>query len=197
MLNQQTIEKLYALRMRAMADAFTKQQEDSQATQLSFEERFALLVEREWNWRQNRALEWRIREARLQSPACMEDIDFRAVRGLDELVVWSLSQDPDWVRRHQHIFLVGPTGIGRTNLARAFGQKACRDGFSAYFAPAAQLCRELELARADLAVVPVMHRDPVQPVAVLQAAKHHFNALLIGVTCDNLFSRPVPTSGQE
>lgn len=55
MLNQQTIEKLYAMRMRGMADAFTQQQEDPQSTQLSFEERFALLVDRQWNWRQNRA----------------------------------------------------------------------------------------------------------------------------------------------
>ena len=57
MLNQQTIEKLYAMRMRGMADAFTQQQEDPQTTQLSFEERIALLVDRQWNWRQNRALE--------------------------------------------------------------------------------------------------------------------------------------------
>ena len=57
--------------------------------------------------------------------------------------------DSDWVRRHQHIFLIGPTGIGKTFLARAFGQKACRDGFTAYFATAAQLFREMELARAD------------------------------------------------
>jgi DNA replication protein DnaC len=79
----------------------------------------------------------------------MEDIDFRAARGLDKQVVRSLIHDSDWVRRHQHIFLVGPTGIGKTFLARAFGQKACRDGFTAYFATAAQLFRELELARAD------------------------------------------------
>src|SRR6185295_2674230 len=64
-------------------------------------------------------------------------------------VVRSLMNDSDWVRRHQHIFLVGPTGIGKTFLAKAFGQKACRDGFTAYFAKAAQLFRELELARAD------------------------------------------------
>jgi DNA replication protein DnaC len=149
MLNQQTIEKLYAMRLRGMADAFTQQPEDSQTTQLSFEERFALLVDRQWSWRQNRALERRLRDARLQGPACMEDIDFRAARGLDKQVVRSLIYDSDWVRRQQHIFLVGPTGIGKTFLARAFGQKACRDGFTAYFATAAQLFRELELARAD------------------------------------------------
>jgi DNA replication protein DnaC len=149
MLNQQTIEKLYAMRMRGMADGFTQQQEDPQTAQLSFEERFALLVDRQWNWRQNRALERRLRDGRLQGPACIEDIDFRAARGLDKLVIRPLIQDSDWVRRHQHIFLIGPTGIGKTFLARAFGQKVCRDGFTAYFATAAQLFRELELGRAD------------------------------------------------
>jgi DNA replication protein DnaC len=149
MLNQQTIEKLYAMRMRGMADAFTQQQEEPQSSQLSFEERFAMLVDRQWNWRQNRALERRLKEGRLQGAVCVEDIDFRAARGLDRQVVRALIQDSAWVQRHQHIFLVGPTGIGKTFLARAFGQKACRDGFTAYFATAAQLFREIELARAD------------------------------------------------
>ena len=67
MLNQQTIEKLYAMRMRGMADAFTQQQEAPEATQLSFEERFALLVDRQWNWRQNRVLERRLRGAPTRS----------------------------------------------------------------------------------------------------------------------------------
>src|SRR6202142_3414488 len=149
MLNQQTIEKLYVMRMRGMADALTQQQEDPQITQLSFEERFGLMVDRQWTWRQNRALDRRLRDGRLQGPVCIEDIDFRAARGLDKQVVRSLLNDSDWVRRHQHVFLVGPTGIGKTFLARAFGKKACRDGFTAYFATAAQLFRELELARAD------------------------------------------------
>ncbi len=78
MLNQQTIEKLYAMRMRGMADAFTQQQEDSGSAQLGFEERFALLVDRQWKWRQNRALERRLRDGRLQGSACIEGIDSRA-----------------------------------------------------------------------------------------------------------------------
>ena len=149
MLNQQTIEKLHGMRMKGMAAAFIQQQEEPQTSQLSFEERFGLLVDRQWNWRQNRALERRLRDARLQGNACVEDIDFRATRGLDKQLVRSLMQDSEWVRRHQHVFLVGPTGIGKTYLARAFGQKACRDGLTAYFATASQLFRDLELARAD------------------------------------------------
>src|SRR5881394_3385289 len=149
MLNQQTIEKLYTMRMRGMADAFTQQQEDPQSTQLSFEERFALLVDRQWNWRQNRALDRRLRDGRLQGPACIEDIDYRTPRGLDRQLVRSLTAESAWVREHQHLFLIGPTGVGKTWLARAFAQKACRDGYTALFLKAAELFRDLAVARAD------------------------------------------------
>src|SRR5436309_14803074 len=101
MLNQQTIEKLYTMRMRGMADAFTQQQEDPQSTQLSFEERFALLVDRQWNWRQKRALERRLRDGRLQGPGCIEDLDFRAARGLVQRGMRPLVRGSGWVRRHQ------------------------------------------------------------------------------------------------
>src|SRR5438045_9552857 len=103
MLNQQTIEKLYTMRMRGMADAFAQQQEDPQSTQLSFEERFALLVDRQWTWRQNRALERRLRDGGLQGPACIADVDFRAARGLDRPVIRPLIADSVWVRGHRHV----------------------------------------------------------------------------------------------
>src|SRR5438128_706239 len=148
------------MRMRGMADAFVQQQEDPQTSQLSFEERFALLVDRQWNWRQNRALERRLKEARLQGNACVEDIDFRAARGLDKPLVRSRIQDSDWVRRHQHIFLIGPTGIGKTYLARAFGQKACRDGLTAYFVCAPRYrCTVRTIPRADRAYLTPGERD--------------------------------------
>lgn len=149
MLTQPTLEKLITMRLRGMAEAFREQQESADAQQLSFEERLGLLIDRQWSWRENRALERRLRQGRLQGPACVEDIDFRTPRGLDRQLVRSLTQESAWVREHQNLFLLGPTGIGKTWLARAFGNKACRDGYTALFHKAAELFRHLATARAD------------------------------------------------
>jgi DNA replication protein DnaC len=149
MLIQPTIEKLCAMRLRGMAEAFQQQQQDANIHGLSFEERFGLLIDRQWNWRQNRALDQRLRNGRLQGPACIEDIDYRSPRGLDRQLVRSLTAESAWVREHQHLFLIGPTGVGKTWLARAFAHKACRDGYTALFHKAAELFRNLAVARAD------------------------------------------------
>ena len=149
MLNQPTIDKLCAMRMRGMAEALQQQMQEPGIHQLSFEERLGLLVDRQWDWRQNRALERRLRTARLQGPACVEDIDYRTPRGLDRAVARSLTQQSAWVEAHQNLFLTGPTGIGKTWLARAIAQKACRDGHSALFLKAAELYRDLAASRAD------------------------------------------------
>jgi DNA replication protein DnaC len=149
MLNEPTIDKLIAMRLRGMAEAFRQQQESADLQRLSFEERLGLLIDRQWNWRENRALERRLRNGRLQGPACIEDIDYRTSRGLDRQFVRSLTQESAWVREHQALFLLGPTGIGKTWLARAFAQKACRDGYTALFLKASELFRNLATARAD------------------------------------------------
>jgi len=149
MLKQPTIEKLYAMRLRGMAEAFQEQQQNANLQTLSFEERLGLLIDRQWNWRQNRALERRLRSGRLQGPACVEDIDYRTPRGLDRQLVRSLTAKSAWVREHQHLFLTGPTGVGKTWLAWALAQKACRDGYTALFFKATELFRELATARAD------------------------------------------------
>jgi DNA replication protein DnaC len=149
MLTQPILDKLCAMRMRGMAEALQQQLQEPDIHQLSFEERFGLLVDRQWDWRQNRALERRLRNGRLQGPACVEDIDYRTPRGLDRAVVRSLTQQSAWVEAHQNLFLIGPTGIGKTWLARAIAQKACRDGYTALFLKAAELFRDLAMARAD------------------------------------------------
>ena len=88
----------------------------------------------------------------------MEDIDFRTARGLDRQLVRSLVAESVWVREHQNLFLLGPTGIGKTWLARAFAQKACRDGYTAYFTKATELFRDLAMARADGSLRKLLYR---------------------------------------
>ena len=149
MLNQQTLEKLHALRLHGMAEAFRAQSEQRGIAELSFEERFALLVDQQWTWRQNRALERRLAKAKLRHRASVEDIDYRSPRGLDRALLRSFTQNSAWVREHQNIFLIGPTGIGKSFLACALAEKACRDGFTALYTRAAQLFRDLALAHAD------------------------------------------------
>jgi DNA replication protein DnaC len=149
MLNQPTLEKLQTMRLHGMVEAFRGQVQQTGLAELSFEERFAMLVDQEWIWRQNRALARRLVQAKFRYRASVEDIDFRLARGLDRSLVRSLTQNSAWVQQHQNVFLVGPCGVGKTWLACALAEKACRDGFSAFFRRAPKLFRDLALARAD------------------------------------------------
>jgi DNA replication protein DnaC len=149
MLEQPMMEKLIAMRLNGMVDALKTQQQDPAAGKLSFLERLSLLVDQQWNWRQNQALARRLKTAKLRGNPCVEDIDYRAPRGLDKSVLRALTQDSAWVRNHEHIFVLGPTGAGKSFIAGALAQKACRDGYSALYVRAASLFRDLALARAD------------------------------------------------
>lgn len=148
MLIQPTLEHLYAMRLNGMAEAFRQQLEDASAGELSFEERFALLVESQWTWKESRALTRRLALAKLKQPACLEEIDFRHPRGLDRGRFTGMAHESAWVRRKQNVLLVGPTGVGKSYLACALAHRACRDGFSALYTRAPQLFRDLQAARA-------------------------------------------------
>jgi DNA replication protein DnaC len=120
MLNQPTLQKLQTLRLHGMAEAFRVQSDPAQRdglADLSFEERFALLVDQEWTWRQNRALARRLAQAKFRYRASVEDIDFRTARGLDRSLLRSWTQNTAWVAEHQNIFLLGPCGVGKSWLA--------------------------------------------------------------------------------
>lgn len=149
MLEQPMMEKLLAMRLHGMADALKTQEQDPAARELSFLERLALLVDHQWNWRQNQALARRLQHARLRGNACVEEIDYRTSRGLDKSVIRALTKESAWVHNHEHIFVLGPTGVGKSFVACALAQKACRDGYSALYTRAAALFRELAIARAD------------------------------------------------
>jgi DNA replication protein DnaC len=148
MLNQPTIEKLHAMKLHGMADAFHAQLETTDMSQLAFEERFALLVDRQWLWKENRALARRLRSAHLKERGVLEDIDYHHPRGLDRKLMRTLAGS-EWVRQSQNVLLIGPTGIGKSWLGCALAQKACRDGFSVLHRRTAELFRDLEVAHAD------------------------------------------------
>ncbi len=149
MLTQPLMEKLLAMRLLGMVEALKTQEQDRAITEVSFLERLSLLVDQQWSWRENQALARRMKTAKLRGPACVEDIDYQAARGLDKTVVRALAKDSTWVRNHENVFVIGPCGVGKSFLASALAQKACRDGYSALYLRAAALLRELALARAD------------------------------------------------
>ena len=149
MLEQPMIEKLLSMRLQGMADALKAQEQDPGVRELSFVERLSLLVDQQWNWRENQALARRLKSAKLRHNACIEDIDYRAARGLEKTVIRGLAKDSQWVQNHENLFVLGPTGVGKSFIACALAQKACRDGYSAFYTRAAALFRDLALARAD------------------------------------------------
>src|ERR1700685_396108 len=166
MLNQQTIEKLHAMKLHGLADAFRAQLETTEASQLSFEERFALLVDQQWLWKENRALTRRLRAAHLKERGVIEDVDYQHPRGLDRKLVRTLCSS-DWVRQHQSVLLLGPTGIGKTWLGCALAQKACRDGFSVLHKRTTELFRELAVAHVDGSIGRVLQKLSRVDVLVL------------------------------
>jgi DNA replication protein DnaC len=149
MLKQPMIEKMLALRLLGMVEALKTQEQDAASRELSFLERLGLLVDQQWNWRENQALGRRLKSARLRNNACVEEIDYRTARGLDKNVIRALVQESAWVSKHENVFVLGPTGVGKSFVASALAQKACRDGYSASYTRAQSLFRDLAMARAD------------------------------------------------
>ena len=113
MLNEQTRSKLLAMKLNGMAEAYDEQRAQAHVAELPFEDRFALLVERQWLWKENRSLTARLTYAQLKEAACVEDVDFREARGLKRAVLDQLSTG-DWVKYHQTVIVTGPTGTGKT-----------------------------------------------------------------------------------
>lgn len=149
MLIEQTLTILHSLRLTGMAQALEEQRGIPDLAQLSFEDRFALLLQRETTARGDRRLTRLLQLARFRVNACVEDINFRAKRGLDRASVLRLASG-DWIRAHQVTLVVGPTGTGKTWLACALGQSACRQGYTVRYARLPRLlAEELVRARAD------------------------------------------------
>ncbi|MEO6866807.1 MAG: IS21-like element helper ATPase IstB [Gaiellales bacterium] len=166
MLTHPTLDQLDRLKLAGMSEALQEQMNTDEIEQLSFDERFGLLVDREAAERDRRRLKTRLTQAKLRHTACIEDIDFRTRRGLDKKVILDLASC-DWIRKHRNVLIIGPTGVGKSYLACALAHKACREGHSVRYARTSRLLDELALARADGSLPRLMMRLAKTHVLVL------------------------------
>src|SRR5437660_4216506 len=148
MLTHPTLDKLQALKLHGMVQALSEQRTMPDITALNFEERLGLLVDREMSERDNRRLKTRLHQAKLRQNACIEDLDYRHPRGLDKSLMTRLALC-QWIRDRHNVLITGPTGIGKTWIACALGQKACRDGFTVLYLRLPRLLQEWPIAKGD------------------------------------------------
>ena len=148
MLHHPTLDKLTTLRLTGMHKALSEQLALPNIDDLSFEERLGLLADRELTEREDRRLQTRLRQARLKQSACLEDLDTRTPRGLDKALVAQLATG-QWIREGLNLLLLGPTGVGKTWIACALAQQACRQGYTTRYLRAPRLFEDLQLAHAD------------------------------------------------
>jgi len=148
MLMQQTMDFLYAMKLNGMAEGLKEQMNQPDIHELSFEERFSLLVDRQWTYKEERKMKRLLENARLKISACVEDIDFKAPRGLDKSVILRLA-NCEWIKNAENIIITGPTGGGKTYLACALANRACRMGLSSFYIRLPRLFQELGIAKAD------------------------------------------------
>lgn len=147
MLHQQTLEKLRALKLNGMAEAFREQLEKPML-ELDFESRLGLLIDREWYLRENRRLSRRLSQAKLKELACIEDIDYKHPRNLNKSVMQELIRI-QWIPKHLNLLITGPTGCGKTYLACALAHHACLNGFTAKYYRLPRLWQELKIAKVN------------------------------------------------
>ena len=148
MLYRPLLDQLQELKLTGRRQALQEQLQMPDIDALSFTDRLGLLVDRERTERANRRLQYRLQKARLQPASCPEDLDYRQPRGLDKTLLHHLLGGR-WLAEHLNCLITGPTGVGKTWVACALAQQACRLGYSARYVRLPRLLPELALARAD------------------------------------------------
>lgn len=157
MLIEQTLEKMNAMKLSGMASALAQQRGSSEHARLSFDERMGLLVDAEWTTREQRKLKNRLTAATLRYPASIEDVDFKHPRGLDRQVVLSLGSCA-YIQNRHNVVITGPTGIGKSYLACALVERACRRGFKAAYVRMPRLLHDLAVGRGDGSYARILDR---------------------------------------
>ena len=171
MLSHPTSQTLNALGLGGMAKALEEQRAMQGIEELCFEERLALLIDREKLHRMNRRLTTRLKKAKLRHAACFEDIDLHSPRGLDKTLIMSLGAC-SWVGKGHNVLITGATGVGKSFLACALAHKACLEGFDALYMRLPRLMEDLLIAKADGRYGKLMRSFAKTPLLVLDVNRH-------------------------
>jgi len=166
MLFEQTVNRMQAMKWGGMIVALEEQRQQAAITDLDFEERLGMLVQRQWLWQESRALTRRLQRAHLKVQACLEDVNYRHKRGLRRDSIEQLIA-ADWVRCHRNCVISGPTGTGKTYLRCALGHQACRDGFGTLYYYAPKLFRDLRNAQLDGSLITLLRRLSRTPLLII------------------------------
>ncbi len=148
MLRNPTLEKLIGLRLHGMAESLREQINKKEYSELMFEERLGIMIDREMLERQNRMLKTRLAQSKLKLRACVEDIDYKARRGLDKSLIKLLATGK-WMQECLNVLITGPCGVGKSFIACALGHRACMNGLKVFYVRSIRLTEDLILARGD------------------------------------------------
>lgn len=166
MLTQPLIEQLKLLRCSGMAEALMEQLNTKESTSLAFEERLGFIIERELLLREQRSITGKLRHAKLREQACIEDLDYKASRGLSKMQITQLALC-QWIINKENVLITGPTGTGKTYLACALAHKACRMKLGARYIRLPKLFQTLDIAKADGSYAKLLEQIAKTPLLVL------------------------------
>jgi len=145
---EETLTKLHELKLTSMAKAVRELMDTAPGQQLSFDEKLGIVVDREWTDRDNRRLSRRIKEAKLSTRASLDNVLCDPERGVDKATIRGLA-NCQWVKSKHNVAVIGKTGVGKTYVATALADSACRMGYRSIFFRVPRLLEELALARAS------------------------------------------------
>lgn len=166
MNTEETITKMKTMRLLGMCDAFQTSLETRQHEQLSADELVSLLVQAEYDDRQNRKVNRYLKAARFRYSAQVEQIDFISPRGLDRNTVLRLASC-QFIEKHENLIITGPTGVGKSYLASALGHQACMQGHKVLYLNTAKLFSQLKMSKADGSYPKLIHRIEKQDLLLL------------------------------
>lgn len=166
MLTQPLVEQLKLLRCNGMAEALSEQLNTQGSASLAFEERLGFIIERELLLREQRSITGKLRHAKLREQACIEDLDYKASRGLSKMQITQLALC-QWINNKENVLITGPTGTGKTYLACALAHKACRMKFGARYIRLPKLFQTIDIAKADGSYAKLIEQIAKIPLLVL------------------------------